>query len=116
MTKDYQTLVNNALNFICDDTEDFIEDVEEYLREAGYDLEKTMPKFLERMKKALDNSPFNPKNNYEIALLYLDLGNTEKTIEYLEKAIEIWKDADSNYKSAQEAKAKLEEVKETIVL
>ena len=65
---------------------------------------------------ALKDSPFNPSNNYEIALLYHDLGITEKTIEYLEKANEIWKDADSNYKPAQKAKAKLEEVKESTVL
>jgi class 3 adenylate cyclase/tetratricopeptide (TPR) repeat protein len=59
---------------------------------------------------AYNDFPYNPLYIYELALLNLDLGNTDKAIEYLEKANEIWKDADSNYKPAQKAKAKLEEV------
>ena len=67
----------------------------------------------EHLLIALKDSPFNPKNNYEIALLYLDLGITEKAIEYLEKANDIWKDADPVYKPAQKAKEKLIEIKIT---
>ena len=63
-----------------------------------------------------DDFSYNPKNNYELGLLYLDLGKQEKAYEYLERANEIWIDADSNYKAAQEAKAKLEEVKKSILL
>jgi len=59
---------------------------------------------------------YNPKSNYELGLLYLDLGNQEKALEFLERANEVWKNADSNYKPAQEAKAKLEELKKSIAI
>ncbi len=65
---------------------------------------------------AYNDFPYNPLYIYELALLNLDIGHTDKAIEYLEKANEIWKDADSNYKPAQKAKAKLEEVKKSIAL
>ena len=64
---------------------------------------------------ALKDSPYNPKNNYELSLLYLDLENTQKALDHLKVANDIWKNADKNYKPAQEAKAKLEEVKQSNV-
>ncbi|MCK4407486.1 MAG: tetratricopeptide repeat protein, partial [Bacteroidales bacterium] len=59
---------------------------------------------------ALKDSPYNPENNYELALLYLDMGDTQKAMEYLKVANDIWKDADPEYKPAQKAKEKLVEI------
>ena len=56
---------------------------------------------------ALRFRSFNAVNNYEAALLYLDMGDEEKGLEYLEKAVDIWKDADSDYEKAKLAKEKL---------
>ena len=39
---------------------------------------------------AFNDFPYNPEIVYELALLYLDIGNTDKAIEYLEKANDIW--------------------------
>ncbi|MCD4789701.1 MAG: tetratricopeptide repeat protein, partial [Bacteroidales bacterium] len=57
----------------------------------------------EHLLIALKDSPYDPENNYEAALLYLDKGENKKAIEYLKTANEVWKDADSNYKPAQKA-------------
>jgi tetratricopeptide (TPR) repeat protein len=59
---------------------------------------------------ALKDSPYNPENNYELALLYFDMGDTKKAIKYLKVANDIWKDADPEYKPAQKAKEKLVEI------
>jgi len=56
---------------------------------------------------ALKYRPFNPTNNYEAALLYLGMGDEEKGIEYLERAVNIWDDADPEYERAGLAKEKL---------
>ena len=49
--------------------------------------------------------------NYEAALLYFETGEEEKGMEYLERAVEIWKDADSDYEKASIAKEKLSSLK-----
>jgi len=64
----------------------------------------------EHLLIALKDSPFDPKNNYEIALLYLDKKDTQKALDYLKVANDIWKDADPEYKPAQKAKEKLIEI------
>ncbi|RLD57976.1 MAG: hypothetical protein DRI97_04150 [Bacteroidetes bacterium] len=56
---------------------------------------------------ALRFRSFNAVNNYEAALLYFDMGDDEIGLEYLEKAVDIWKDADSDYEKANLAKEKL---------
>ena len=61
----------------------------------------------------LKHRPFNPVTNYEAALLYLETGDEEKGMEYLERAVEIWKDADPDYQKAIEAKEKLSSIKAT---
>jgi len=58
----------------------------------------------EYIKKALKHSPFNPKTNYELALLYYDWGKKEKALEHLKITLEVWKDADPEYIPAQEAR------------
>jgi hypothetical protein len=51
-----------------------------------------------------------PKNNYEAALIFLNLGDRNKALEHLKLANEIWVNADPNYKPAQEAREKWEEL------
>ncbi len=59
---------------------------------------------------ASKDSPFSPNNNYELALLYLDMEDTQKALDHLRIANDIWKDADTSYKPAQKAKKKLVEI------
>jgi len=39
---------------------------------------------------AIGKEPFNAKNYYNLAVAYLQLGQTEKAIPELEKAVELW--------------------------
>jgi tetratricopeptide (TPR) repeat protein len=61
------------------------------------------------LQDALKIRPFNPKFNYEIALVYWDWGKKEKALEHLERALYVWEDADPEYKPAQKARDKLAE-------
>lgn len=55
---------------------------------------------------ALKYRPFDPVNNYEAAMLYIAMGEEDKGMLYLEKANNIWRDADPDYEKANEAKEK----------
>ena len=70
---------------------------------------KQFPEAEEFLNKCLKILPFNPKANYEMALIYKDMGEREKALEYLNIALDIWKDADPIFERAQLAKAKLAE-------
>ena len=48
-------------------------------------------------------------DDYELALVYAELGNQDKAAEHMNIALDIWKDADPVYKPAQKARAALEE-------
>lgn len=63
---------------------------------------------------SLEHNPFNPATNYEAALLYFEMGNNDKALEYLERANNIWKDADDDYELANEARDKYEELSSAI--
>ena len=65
-------------------------------------------KFLLKVLKIL---PFYPEAHYEIALVYADMGDNKKALEHLEMALDIWIDADPEYKLAKEAREKLEELR-----
>ncbi len=71
---------------------------------------KQYEKAEEYLRQHLKSSPYSPKSNYELALLYLDMGNKEKAAEHLKIAVEIWKDADPGYNPAQSAKKRLAEL------
>jgi len=43
-----------------------------------------------------------------LALSYNEMKNSDKALEHLQIAIDIWKDADKDYSIAQDAKKKLE--------
>jgi len=59
---------------------------------------------------AIKQNPFNPKTNYEAAMLYLKTGDRTRAKEYLDKALEIWKDADPIYEPAQKARDMKKEI------
>jgi len=65
----------------------------------------------EEIQISLKHLPFNPTCNYEAALLYFETGEEETGMEHLEKAVDIWKDADSDYEKAAIAKEKLSSLK-----
>jgi len=56
---------------------------------------------------SLKNRPYNPFDNYEAALLYLEMNDSEKAKEHFERATYIWKDADDDHEKASLAKEKL---------
>jgi len=56
--------------------------------------------------------PAHAKARLELALVYADMGRTADAIEQLETTLEIWKDADSDYRPAQRAQETLAELLE----
>jgi tetratricopeptide (TPR) repeat protein len=68
---------------------------------------KHLKKAEESIQKTLKIHPFDPKSNYEMALVYLEIGDKEKALNHLKIASEVWKDADPDYKPAQLAREKL---------
>ncbi len=64
----------------------------------------------EYVKRTLELAPFGPIARYEMALVYADMGDREKALEHLQVALDIWKDADPEFKPAQEARQKLAEL------
>ncbi len=76
-----------------------------------YRLMKDYRKAEEELQISLKYLPFNPSVSYEAALFYLETGEEEKGLEHLERAVEIWKDADSDYEKATNAKEKLSSLK-----
>jgi tetratricopeptide (TPR) repeat protein len=58
----------------------------------------------EEIKLSLKYRPFNAENNYEAALLYFDMGEEGKGLEFLNRAVDIWQDADPDYDKANKAK------------
>ena len=61
------------------------------------------------LQDGLKIEPFNPKFNYEIALVYWDWGKKGKALEHLNRALYVWENADPDYKPAKIAKDKLAE-------
>jgi len=53
---------------------------------------------------ALKHNPYEPKTNYEAALIYKEKGEPEIAKEHLQRALEIWNNADEDYKPAKLAK------------
>lgn len=58
----------------------------------------------------LKQNPFNPKTNYEAAMLHLKAGDRSKAKEYLTKTLDFWKEADSIYEPAQKAREAMNEL------
>ncbi|MBC8230865.1 tetratricopeptide repeat protein [bacterium] len=70
---------------------------------------KELKKAEEALQKTSKVLPFYPDAHYEIALVYSDMGDREKALEHLKMALEVWKDADAEYKPAKRAREKLAE-------
>ena len=74
-----------------------------------YHHQKKYAKAEENFNVVLKRNPINPKGHYYAALLYYDWGKTEKANEYLNKALEVWEDADTDYIFSNMAKATAKE-------
>jgi tetratricopeptide (TPR) repeat protein len=61
---------------------------------------------------SLEYYPFDANVNLEAGLIYLESGDEKEAKEYLERAMEIWKDADEDYEEANLAKEKLDSLKD----
>jgi len=59
---------------------------------------------------SIEKRPYSPADNYEAALLYIDMGDEKKALEYLQRAVDIWKDADPDHEKATLAKKKLRDI------
>lgn len=83
-------------------SEDFLLDIGRCYRHL-----KQYGKAEEFIMKYLKIKPFHPGAHYYLALVYLDRGDKEKAIKHLKIAVEVWKEADPDYKLAQKAKDQL---------
>ena len=53
--------------------------------------------------------PYHPKTHYELALSYNQMKDNAKALKHIQVAVDIWKDADTSFSIAQDAKNKLKE-------
>ena len=74
-----------------------------------YHHQKQYAKAEENFNVVLKRNPINPKGHYYAALLYYDWGKTERANECLNKALDVWKNADENYIFSNMAKASAQE-------
>jgi len=58
----------------------------------------------------LSVSPYGARNNYEMALTLAAMGRMEEAWVHLDRALEVWADADPTYKWAQRAREAAERV------
>jgi tetratricopeptide (TPR) repeat protein len=72
-----------------------------------YRLNKEYEKAENQLIASLRVDPFDAKLLYQLALTYHEAGKNELAKTTLQKAIDVWKDADSNYIPAQVAKANM---------
>jgi tetratricopeptide (TPR) repeat protein len=63
----------------------------------------------ETLQKALKLEPFSPRVHYELALAYWEQDEKEQAIEHLKTALNVWEEADAEYKPAKEAREKFAE-------
>ena len=61
-------------------------------------------------QESLKVSPFAPKTNYELALTYEAMGRMEDARIHISRALEVWADADPEYKWAQRAREAAERI------
>lgn len=53
---------------------------------------------------AMKHDPYNPEINYEAAIIYNAKGKSQKAKEHLSRSLEVWKNADKDYKPAMNAR------------
>lgn len=54
--------------------------------------------------KALKYNPYEPKTNFEAALIFKEKGKPQKATEHLQRTMEVWKDAEEDYGPAKLAR------------
>ena len=62
------------------------------------------------LEEALKSSPFGPRTNYEMALTYEAMGRMNEAREHLRRALDIWSEADSEYRWARRAREAAERI------
>ena len=68
----------------------------------------------ESLRKNLQRTPYNPRTHYEMALLYDAMGERDRALEHLAIALDVWSDADPEFKPALEARAKRAELESAL--
>jgi tetratricopeptide (TPR) repeat protein len=74
-----------------------------------YRNQKDYEKAQDSLIRVLKILPYYPEALYELALVYREQEENEKALEYLNKALTIWEDADPEYEPAKKARDKLAE-------
>jgi serine/threonine protein kinase/tetratricopeptide (TPR) repeat protein len=64
-------------------------------------------KAIASLEKTIKILPNDPETNYEFAILYEDLGDRQKAMEHLRRALDWWADSDPGYAPAEKARATL---------
>jgi tetratricopeptide (TPR) repeat protein len=70
-----------------------------------------LKKAKKNIETALKHNPWDPKSNYEAALLYLKMNDRQRAVECLNKTLEIWKNADTTYQPYKESLALRETIR-----
>jgi len=65
---------------------------------------------VEYISEALLNSPFGPRTNYEMALTYEAMGRMDDAREHLNRSLEVWAEADPEYRWARRAREAAERI------
>jgi tetratricopeptide (TPR) repeat protein len=78
-------------------------------------------RMLKEYKKAEKNllgllrmHPYWPEELYETGLIYDEWGKTEKALEYVQRSVDVWANADPGHKMASEARLKLAELQSVV--
>ncbi|NQV18185.1 MAG: tetratricopeptide repeat protein [Armatimonadetes bacterium] len=71
---------------------------------------KKYKKAEEYLLKIIKRTPFDPDYNFELALLYSDMGKKEKALKHLNITLDVWKEADPEYIPAQKARELLAKI------
>jgi tetratricopeptide (TPR) repeat protein len=65
---------------------------------------------IELFQESLRVSPWHPRTNYDIALAYEAVGRVDEARTHLQRSLEVWADADSEYAPPRNAREALERV------
>jgi tetratricopeptide (TPR) repeat protein len=74
-----------------------------------YRLNGEYDKALASLEKAVKSRPNDGLNNFELGLLYHDMGRSKDAVRRLERVLDVWAKSDAQYRYAVDARAKLRE-------
>jgi len=69
-----------------------------------------MPEAERYLKLVLAVYPFSPTANYELALVYAEMGDRDRAVEHLQTAVDVWAEAEPVFQPARDARDKLTEL------